>query len=342
MLDGAKLLQNGKFDYIYLDHWCTAHGGKLAQDQAKGYSLISFSAPPGLRPIYFWLPHPRRLESSRSLQAAWDGGAFTGKDAYLPGMLAILLQVVADAGGGAEIVFNLGESLPEHVDREAMHYFLVPTDFQLALAYKGEYLVSVMLPSLFGEDFGFQENYERENRFIRDLEETLAPAHSVYPVGPGAPAEVRPYFLLGHRQAIMKSLVRDPDRLVLSYRVNSFPEDGPAEIMAHFQAAVARAGYPDAVLETCQVYSGGRSPAMPQDLELVYSALSSVLGMPPDIDWYMWPLLAGELSMRGYKTAAFGPGCYRDYQSKGVFDQATGEKLCRVLEILLGRTDIPG
>lgn len=335
MLDEARLIQDNGLNYNCLEDWCVSRGGRLDGSWAGGWIRISCPGDGGRTPFKFWLPRLGDRDAGGPLEAAWKQDAFTGPEAYLPGMLAVLLRSVAGEGLGTEIILSRGDTLPEGLDPLGMYYFLLPTDFQLALAHKGEFEVVVTLPGALGGRFGFQGAYEGENRFLNALEGALAPAHPIYPVGPEAPEIIRPFFLLGHRQAVLKSLTRDGDKLILVYRLNSLPGDGPDEVTGHFKAALTRAGRPDAGLAVRRVHAGGRSAATREDLDPLYRAYIRVSGLQPDIDWFMWPSPAGALCEMGYKTAAFGPGRYQDYRADASFDRAAGEKLGHILEALL-------
>lgn len=335
MLDRARLIHNGGIGYGYIKDWCESKGGCLTGGVDGEIHRISFPGAAGNTPFKFWLPRLGDLDRSQPLEAAWEGDAFTGPEAYLPGMLSVLLNSVAGAGRGVEIILSQGNHLPEGLDPLAVYYFLLPTDFQLALAHKGEFEAVITLPGALGGRFGFQGSYEEENRFIRTLEEALAPAHPIYPVGPEAPELIRPFFLLGHRQAVLKSLARENDMLVLVFRLNSLPGDGPAEVAGHFKAALAGAVRPDAGLTVRRVHAGGRSAVTRQELEPLFRAYITVSGLQPDIDWFMWPSPAGALCEKGYKTAAFGPGRYPEYLAGSSFGRPAGEKLGLILQALL-------
>lgn len=333
-MDEARLIQNNSLNYGYLDEWCAARGGRLSLD-TEGCHRISISGPPGKRPCFFWLPRLNARSAGEPLRAIWRQDTFAGQDAYIPGMLAVLLKAAASAGRGVEIIFSLGDKISGRLDRQGMYYFLLPTDFQLALAHKGEYEIMVALPGAAGGHFGSQGAYEGENSFIRGLEDALAPSHPIYPVGPEAPEMIRPYFLLGHRQAVLKSLVRDGEGLKLIYRLNSLPGDREEDIAEHFKTALARVGRPDACLEAHMIHAGGRSAATQEDLADLYHAFTMLSGLQPDVDWFMCPSPAGLLCSQGYKTAAFGPGRYRDYLAGAPFDRAEGKKLSLILQGLL-------
>lgn len=335
MLDEARLIQDNGINCSYLGDWCAARGGSLEGSWAGGWVRISYPGAGGKTPFKFWLPRLGGRDPGGPLEANWRQDAFTGPEAYLPGMLAVLLRAAAGEGRGTEIILSQGDILPGGLDPLGMYYFLLPTDFQLALAHKGEFEAVITLPGALGGRFGFQGAYEGESRFANALEDALAPAHPIYPVGPGAPEMIRPFFLLGHRQAVLKSLTRNDDTLVLVYRVNSLPGDGPDEVTAHFKAALTGAGKPGAGLAVRRVHAGGRSAATREDLDSLYRAYIRVYGLPPDIDWFMWPSPAGALCGMGYKTAAFGPGRYQDCQAGASFDRAAGEKLGLILQALL-------
>lgn len=335
MQDGDVLIQEGRLNLAYLEEWCGSRGGLLIPDRRGSCHRISFAGPEDK--CSFWLPRLEGRGADRPIEATWTKDGFAGPEGWLPGMLSVLLTVAAEGKRGTEIIISLGETLPEGLDSRDTYYFLMPTGFQLVLAHKGEYEVTVELPGSAGGQFGQQVAYENESRFVRDLEDALAPVHPVYPVGPEAPALVRPSFLPGHRQAVLSSLVRNEKGLILAYRLNTFPGDGPDEVISHFRDALARAGRPDAGLEVRLVHAGGRSAAGPRDLEPLYRAYEAAMGAPPDVDWYTWPSPAGALCQKGYKTAAFGPGQYLDYLAGGVFDRSAGEKLELILRALMAR-----
>lgn len=340
MLDRSLLIKDGEINYGYLLEWCALRGAKTAGDPAGGWQRILFTGPEAKKPLLFWLPRIFGPGAGQPLRAAWRQGCFAGPDAYLPGMLSVLLEVAAGAARGMEIIISLGDTLPGGLDPRGVYYFLAPTDFQLALAHKGEYQAVVSLSGARGGQFGRQGDYEEENSFFLALEKSLAPAHPIYPVGPEAPELVRPFFLLGHRQAVLKSLAREGEELVLTYRINTLPGDGPDEVTQYLKAALSAAGRPNAGLAVTRVHPGGRSAAGHRDLEPLYRAYSRVTGLQPDIDWFGWPSAAGALSGMGFKTAAFGPGRYPDYLAGSAFDPAGGEKLGQILRELLAGTNI--
>lgn len=333
MPDADKILPDGKLDYQYLRGWCRERGGSLAWSP-EGGCRVSFTDPAGRRPGFFWLTRIGGGGPGQPLKARRERNTFTGPEAYLPGMLSVLLEAAAGAGRGAEIILHLDGGIPAGADPLAVHYFLLPTDFKLVLAHKGEYEITVSLPGN-GDCFGCQEDYEGEGRFIKALEGALAPVHPIYPVGPGTSPRTRPIFLLGHRQAVLKSLIRNEEGLNLTYRLNTFPGDGPEEVAACFSAALSSTGRPEAGFSMRAVHQGGRSGAALEDLSALYAAYARVLDLPPDVEWFAWPSAAGQMSRMGYKTAAFGPGHYPDYLAGAGFDSAEGEKLGLLLRELL-------
>lgn len=335
MLDQAGIIKDNTFNYGYLKEWCSSYGAALAREPAGGFCRISFPGPAGENPVFFWLPRLGGLEADSPLGVTWGQDTFYGPDAYLPGMLAVLLNAVAGAGRGVDIILSTGGQLPVGLDPLGMYYFLLPTDFQLCLAHKGEYEILVTVPGAGGWQFGRRGEYEGESLFIGALEEALAPKHPIYPVGPDALEAVRPFFLLGHRQAVLMSLVRGREGITLAYRLNSLPGDGHDEVTGHFKDALSKAGCPDAGLAVRRLHPGGRSRADQRDLDPVLQAFSRVTGLQPDVDWFMWPSPAGVLCHMGYKTAAFGPGRYLEYRAGAAFDRVAGERLGLILQVLL-------
>jgi len=330
MVDHSRLVREGRLNSDYLREWCTRREGEASGDPARGFGRLALNASGG-RAAVFWLLRLGAGQPGRPWEARWQGDGFCGSEAYLPEMLAVLLACAAGTRRRVEINISGDGSVPGGIDPRAMHYFLLPTGFNLVLAHKGEYEAEVVLPRYAGG----QRTYEEENSFLRRLEEILAPRHPIYPVGPEAPDWLRAVFLIGHRRTVLQSLVRTGAALVLTYVVESFPADGPAEVAAHLESALREAGRSDGVVTARCRRAGGRSGANIDDLGLLHRGYLRAFGRPPEVEWLEEPSLAGLFSRLGLQTAAFGPGTYRDGRYEASPDPEAGRQLATIIETLL-------